>query len=320
MKPTFLLLGALPWVDALRLQPNNALKHAVVTSMCSACLLTGAPDRALALPPSLNDAIVELSEASYPILKAQQANFGPFQSQVGELILKLKPDKLAKSISLGLDAFDTVPADTVSALTKTLKEEYAGVKPDSCSLVPLPPQAFVEKFQASAALSKVDGSKLAAFQDKWGASYAAVPRTDAAICLPASPAALDKLALAQADVGRAIAPAEAKAFGVWTQAMLKSGIGLSDALPLADAAKKLAPSATPAEKMRFEKAGKMIGNAAAGEAAKARVAAQQAAKEAAVAKAGQQKAEARAAVDPEATKGMTAAERAKAEASARASR
>ena len=50
---------------AMRLQPT-ALKHAVVTSLCSACLLTGSPDKALALPPSLNDAIVELSEASYP--------------------------------------------------------------------------------------------------------------------------------------------------------------------------------------------------------------------------------------------------------------
>ena len=70
------LLGVLPsfWaktsfklhgLQALRLQPT-ALKHAAVTSLCSACLLTGSPDKALALPPSLNEAIVELSEASYP--------------------------------------------------------------------------------------------------------------------------------------------------------------------------------------------------------------------------------------------------------------
>ena len=80
------LLGVLPsfWaktsfklhgLQALRLQPTalkhaavtpTALKHAAVTSLCSACLLTGSPDKALALPPSLNEAIVELSEASYP--------------------------------------------------------------------------------------------------------------------------------------------------------------------------------------------------------------------------------------------------------------
>lgn len=191
-------------------------------------------------------------------------------------------------------------------------------------------------------------SRRLAWQDKWGAAFAALPKTDAAICLPSTPASLDTLALAQADVGRAFGVAESKAFGVWTNAMLKSSIGecaqgcllshkchtraseqsattvgcsrpichtqhvhvrmrcacalcvcmlcslhetlfvvscgriagLSDALPLADSAKKLAPSATSAEKMRFEKAGKMIGNAAAGEAAKARVAEQQAAKDA----------------------------------------
>ena len=62
--------------------------------------------------------IVELAEASYPILKAQQAEtFAPFQDKVGSLLLKkIKPEKLAKSIDLGLDALNSVPDEKVRAL------------------------------------------------------------------------------------------------------------------------------------------------------------------------------------------------------------
>lgn len=316
------ILTVLQSAPALRMAPvdwRSAGSRLAVTAATSA-LLVGSPQMAIALPPSLNDAIVELSEASYPILKAQTANFPPFTAQVGDLFLKIKPDKLAKSIDLGLNVFDSVPADKVAAFTSVVKAEYSGVKTDTCSLVPLPPQSLLEKVKASSAVSQVDSAKFSAFADKWGAAFAALPKTESAICLPSTPASLDTLALAQADVGRAFGVAESKAFGVWTNAMLKSSIGLSDALPLADSAKKLAPSATSAEKMRFEKAGKMIGNAAAGEAAKARVAEQQAAKDAALAKAGQKKAEATNAVDREAVPGMTAGERAKAEAAARNAR
>ena len=275
-----LCLLCLLFSSASSLRVPAAAAHGLAAA-CIGFHLCSPPAQAIGPPPTLNDAIVELAEASYPILKAQQAEtFAPFQDKVGSLLLKkIKPEKLAKSIDLGLDALNSVPDEKVRALEAAVKEAYSGVNPQSCDLVALPPTSLVERVKASDAVAKVDPSKLQRFGDKYGGAYKALAKTDAAICLP-SAEALDKLALAQADVGRAIGAEESKKFGVWTEAALKSSIGLSDALPLATDAKKLAPSATAQEKLRFQKAGKTVENAAAGEAARARLAKQQAGREA----------------------------------------
>lgn len=89
--------------------------------------------------------------------------------------------------------------------------------------MPLPPASLVQKFSASDALSQVNPEKVKAFNDKWGETLSALPRTDSAICLP-SAEELSKLAMAQAEVGRSFGAPEGKAFGVYTGAVLKSSI------------------------------------------------------------------------------------------------
>jgi len=50
---------------------------AVVGALCSASLLFHPMElMAVGPPPTLNEAIVEFSEATHPILKAQRADFG----------------------------------------------------------------------------------------------------------------------------------------------------------------------------------------------------------------------------------------------------
>jgi len=204
----------------------------------------------------------------------------------------------------------------VAALEAAVKEAYSGLKPETCDLVPLPPSSLVESFKSSPAVSQVDSSKFQRFGAKYGGAFKALARTDTAICLP-TPAALDKLALVQADLGRSFGKEESKKFAVWTEAMLKSSIGLSDALPLANDAKKLAPGATAAEKMRFQKAGKTVENAAAGDAAKARMAAQQASRAAYYADLKAKSAEVESGRSQNNEAGLTAAQRAAAEAASR---
>ena len=49
----------------------------------------------------LPEAIVEVSQTSYPILKALTAEtFVPFSAKIGKLVLDIAPDKLGKSIAL----------------------------------------------------------------------------------------------------------------------------------------------------------------------------------------------------------------------------
>ena len=91
---------------ALRLPAHPAVpkvaeaKAFVLAAACSASLLAGAPHAALAAP-TLNEAIVEVSQTSYPILKALTAEtFVPFSAKIGKLVLDIAPDKLGKSIAL----------------------------------------------------------------------------------------------------------------------------------------------------------------------------------------------------------------------------
>lgn len=227
---------------------------------------------------------MELATAAHPILAAQTADtFPAFTEKIANLIFKVKSDKLAKSIDLGLDAFLSVPKDKVDALESALKAEMGGLKTSDCTLVPLPPASLADKF-ATAASGSAD--KLKAFDSLYGGSLKTLQKTDSAVCLP-SPESLAKLSLVQVDVGRSFGAAEGKAFGSYTGAMLQSSLGFGDVMPLANDAKKLAPSATAAEKARFQKAGKAIEAASKQEANKARMAAQlekQAANKAAVAK------------------------------------
>ena len=251
----------------------NAGKSALCTALCTASLLCPLPAPALA--PALEDAIVEVSETSYPILKALKPEvFGPFSEKVGKLFLDIKPEKLGKSLELGIEVFNSVPTEKLTSFTSDVKEVFAGLKTDSCTLVPLPSPAVGERFGA-VATAQVDAATLKAFNDKWGPTLGALSKTESAICLP-PPAALDKLSLAQAELGKSFGAVESQRFSAYTTPLLKSSITISKVLPLADDAKKLAPSATPKEKAAFQQAGKKIEGVAKVEALKEKREAQKA--------------------------------------------
>lgn len=272
-------------VHALRIggvgTQQRVTHSAVAADKCKAALVAAFSAASLmATPPAfaqtLDEAIVDVSQSSYPILKALRAEtFVPFSEKIGKLLLDIPKDKLGKSLGLGVDMYNSVPADKVTALNEVVTGAFADLKPDSCTLVPLPSASVAEKFTAIAG-ETVDPAKLKAFGEAWGPTLSALPKTDAGICLPSS-ASLDKLALAQADIGRSFGAGEGKAFATATTATLKSKLSLGTLLPLVKDAEKLAPTATAAEKARFQTAGKNIERVskieAAQQAQQARVAA-----------------------------------------------
>merc|ERR1740139_148708 len=293
--PRVAIVGMLPRsviVVLLSCAPSAALRlpvhpakvaeagKAFLAAACSASLLAGVPHQAIAAP-SLNEAIVEVSQTSYPILKALKAEtFVPFSAKIGKLVLDIAPDKLGKSIDLGVDVFLSAPAEKLATLNGVVKESFAGIEAASCTLVPLPSSAAATKFKDIATAS-VDAAKLKAFAEAYGPTLAALPKTEAGdfICLPPS-ASLDKLSLAQADVGRSFGAEESKRFSAYTTPVLKGAITISKVFPLLDDAKRLAPTATSQEKAAYQAAGKRIESAAKGEAQKANLARQAAAREA----------------------------------------
>lgn len=244
---------------------------------------------ALATPPTLNEAIVEVSATSYPILRAlDPVAFREYSTNIGDLFLhndKINPDKLGKSIELGIDALDSAPSEKIADFNLVLKNAYADVSVDSCRMVPLPPKTVVEDFEKLAS-EKVDPDKLKAFTEKWSPSLEALKKTDESICLPPTRSTLDKLALAQADLGRAFGKAETKAFFSYTGPFLKSSITPAKALSLVNHAKTLAPGASAQAKKDFAAAAKKAESASQLELARNKVAelkAQQAANKAALA-------------------------------------
>eukprot|EP00532_Pseudo-nitzschia_australis_P000389 CAMPEP_0168185448 /NCGR_PEP_ID=MMETSP0139_2-20121125/13849_1 /TAXON_ID=44445 /ORGANISM="Pseudo-nitzschia australis, Strain 10249 10 AB" /LENGTH=250 /DNA_ID=CAMNT_0008107279 /DNA_START=241 /DNA_END=993 /DNA_ORIENTATION=- len=226
--------------------------------------------------PTLNEAIVELSETSYPILRTlDTVNFQAFSVKIGELLLDINPDKLGKSIDLGIDVLDSAPAEKLEDFNGVLKEAYADLSTDSCRLVPLPPATIVNRF-ATIAAEKVDADKLQTFRETWKQSLGALPKTDDKICLPPTRSSLDKLALAQADLARSFGKAESKAFASYTAPILKTTIAQKKTLSLLDDAKTLAPTATPQAKKEFAAAGKKAEAASQLEIARNKVAEQKA--------------------------------------------
>ena len=117
------LLLCLQGGTALRLSPalTQQCKTALVAGVCSAQLLV-APAFGL-VGPSLSEAITELDASAYPIIKALPADtFPAFSEKIANLFLGFKPDKLAKSIDLGADLFNSVPQDDMCA---RLEPEHA---------------------------------------------------------------------------------------------------------------------------------------------------------------------------------------------------
>lgn len=260
---------------------EHSAKATLIAGLCSASLLAAPVSAPAKPPPTLDEAIVEFSEAVWPIIEIQNTALPEFTEQVAALIFSsVEPGKLAKAIDVSLDALTSVPSDKVTELNGVVKEAFNGLDASSCGVVPLPPKGLVGKIANTQALSLVDKGKVKALDAKWSETLKLLPTRDdypgpdgalySVICLP-PPAKLDQLALAQASVGRSIGAAEAKRFADVVPATLKT-IPPTDAIPLAKQAEKLAK--IPAEqKVRLNAARKAVEKAAEQEAYKARLAA-----------------------------------------------
>lgn len=233
----------------------GAWKNVFLSTLLCAPLLWGEPSPTFAAPPTASQVIVEVSESSYPLLKAlTKETFVPLSTKLEQTILDIKPDKLAKAIDLGVDAFNSVPTEAVNTFTGNIEEAFAKLRTDSCTLVPLPDPILADRFKALAA-QNVDEIKLKKFQGTWGKTLKALSKTEDAICLP-SVEDLDKLALAQADIGRSFGAEETKKFATYVEPLAKQSFPIGKILPLIGDFKRQAPTATAQEKARFQAAGK----------------------------------------------------------------
>jgi len=270
--------AALRLPSAFIAKAEQAVKTAVATTI-AASLLVSPIQTPAAAPPTLNEAIVEFTEAIYPVIAVQNDAFPALTNELAALVFNsAKPAQMAKAIDISLDALLSVPPDRISAFNAVAKEAFDGLSPPSCQLAPLPFKSTVDSVMQTDALGMVDKARLKAYDEAWGATIKLLPKTDSyvakdgkaysVICLP-KPDALDRLALAQAELGRSIGQQELKAFNDYVPAFLQSSVRTSDLIPLAQTASKMA-YVPPEQKIRLQQATKSIESVAKAAAAQSK--------------------------------------------------
>ena len=202
MKFVVFLVGLSASASALRIQPAVA-RACASAALCSTLLASGPANAG-----PLEDAILEVADSSYPIIKTlNPTTFVPFVDKIGDLVLKVKPDKLGKAVDTGIDYFLSIPNDKVSATNAAVKEAVSSCSGDR---VPLPSSALFSKLTSSPAFSTVDAAKLKAFAAEAKPVVDALAVKDDLVCLP-SVEALKKVSLVQAEAAKAADPAKARA-------------------------------------------------------------------------------------------------------------
>ena len=200
----------------MKLPPTAApqpVKAAALSAALSALLV--ATPLLPAHANSLDSAITDAVDASYPVLKALKPDpgFPSFSSKLVKTILTADATKLGAAADAGLDVFLSLPDSQISATTNAIKAVIeSSDKATDCAAVPLPSPALLDEIKGSAAYKAVDGAKLSALTSKLKPAFASLPSAYEKACLP-DVKSLEKLVLQQASLGPGADAAKVKALG-----------------------------------------------------------------------------------------------------------
>ena len=236
------------------LRPVQKILRKAVAPTAAAVALLGASPAANA---ALKEDVVELADASYPILKQFKPEaFQPFVGKVGAILVK--SPELPATVDAALDWFNSVPDASVAKTADAVKAAMDGLDPATCDLVPLPSTESWEAF-AAAASKGADAGKLKTFADRAAPVVAALKRADGdRVCLPPV-AKLEAAALAQADAAAAASSGAGAKFNLQAG---KYGASLPKG-PLIQLfggyeGAKQTLGASREDRARFERAGKIV--------------------------------------------------------------
>jgi len=202
--------------------------------------LTVVPNTANALvSPSVEEALIEASDATYPILKTLKPEYiEPLSGSIVKLLVnKVPSDKFVNFLDKGADVIMSIPENDLAAFTSSIKDAYSDLSPETCDLVPLPVDA-ANKFATSEGLAKVDPNKLKAVNEKLDATIKAISKqtrkndddvtstTITAICLPTEKN-LEKLFIGQTELSLTLKKEALQEFG-------KAGTAVGKSIPPGD--------------------------------------------------------------------------------------
>mmetsp|Transcript_27318 Transcript_27318/g.54661 ORF Transcript_27318/g.54661 Transcript_27318/m.54661 type:complete len:283 (+) Transcript_27318:34-882(+) len=228
------------------------LAKAVATGI-AICSLATCP--ALAVAPPLEAALIQASDASYPVLKSlKPETISPLADNlVGILEKRVPAEKLTNLIDKGISVFMSIPDENLAAFVKVAGDTAGGLLPESCDLVPLPLGAAT-KFSGLSGVTSVDPVKLKATQERAALVLKSFPGADGKVCLP-SEASLERLFVAQTDLLLSVSKETFADFGS-AAAQAGKGVPLGDLTKLVPELAKTQRGVDMKARNKFEAAGK----------------------------------------------------------------
>jgi hypothetical protein len=188
----------------------SALKESMArqaAAVCVGCLLFCPPAMAIdtTVAGSLQQAIVEASDATYPVLKSLTSEtVSPLANKIANLLTKkVSPERLSMALDSAANALLAIPDEKLDQFTQTVKASYEGVSASSCSAIPLPMDA-ITTFASSDAVKQVDSETLSRAIQKISALRQSIPSSDSSLCLPASPQGLEQIWVGQTELALTI--------------------------------------------------------------------------------------------------------------------
>jgi hypothetical protein len=237
------------------------LTNHLLAGAVSAVLLTTFPARVVASDAvsgtSLEAAIVQVSEAAYPVFRSIE-DVSLLSSKLVSIVDKKIPvPKATEALDKGIDTFLAIPDDKVAKFASILQSSYEGVSNDNCKSLSGTGTAAAH-FAAIPAVQGLDANKVKALQEKYASANKAVVQKSGDICLPPSSKGLEQVWIGQTELTLNMPKAESKAFvGSLTNAI--KVVPTQEWLRLLPDAKKTFTSNVDAKlATKFEKAGKAL--------------------------------------------------------------
>jgi hypothetical protein len=262
------LLSLLLWcqggVDSLQSRAK-ARKTSEIAKQAAAfcvagCLFWGQPVAAASdvVYGNLEKAIIDASDATYPVLKSLTTEtITPFGNKVANILTKkMAAEKLSTVVDCAANALLSIPDDNLDKFASTVKESYQGVSSVSCDAVPLPLDAF-GMVTSSEAFAKLDSEKLSQVAKKLSATTRAIPFSEKGICLPASPEGLEQVWIGQTELIISIPRAVKQDFATSGAAAVKS-IPNADLLRVLPDVKKVLGGVDKKAANKFQETGKTL--------------------------------------------------------------
>ena len=177
--------------SALQKKALGIANHAVAICAVTGALLVANPQPAVSVTDdvygSLETAIIEASDATYPVLQSlTPENISPLSNKIASILAnKIPAEKLARALDGTANTLLSIPDDKLEKFVGTVKNSYQDISIESCSTIPFPANA-ASLVSGSEAVSKLDVEKVQKVADKVISPITqSIPQSaEKGICLP----------------------------------------------------------------------------------------------------------------------------------------